>query len=52
MDHTVKMTASKKTDSILEVAAGTCVCGRNLAPYAEHVICLDATPAMLEIGKK
>ena len=52
LDHTVKMTASKKTDSILEVAAGTCVCGRNLAPYAEHVICLDATPAMLEIGKK
>lgn len=51
LDHTVKMTASKKTDSILEVAAGTCVCGRNLAPYAEHIICLDATPAMLEIGK-
>ena len=51
LDYTVRMTMPKKTDSVLEVAAGTCVCGRSLAPYADHVICLDATPAMLEIGK-
>ena len=51
LDYTVKMTAPQKTDSVLEVAAGTCVCGRNIAPYAGHVICLDATPAMLEFGK-
>ena len=37
---------------VLEVAAGTCICGRALAPYVESVICLDATPAMLEKGKE
>lgn len=51
LDYTVKMTAPQKTDSILEVAAGTCVCGRSFAPYAAHVTCLDATPAMLEVGR-
>lgn len=51
LDYTVRMTAPQKTDTVLEVAAGTCVCGRNIAPYADHVICLDATPAMLEIGR-
>ena len=51
LKYTVKMTAPRKTDSVLEVAAGTCVCGRNIAPYAGQVICLDATPAMLEVGK-
>ena len=51
LDYTVRMAAPQKTDSVLEVAAGTCVCGRNIAPYAGHVICLDATPAMLEVGK-
>lgn len=51
LDYTVRMTAPQKTDSVLEVAAGTCVCGRSIALYADHVICLDATPAMLEVGK-
>lgn len=51
LDYTVRMTAPQITDSVLEVAAGTCVCGRSLAPHAGHVICLDATPAMLEVGR-
>lgn len=51
LDYTVKMTVPQKTDSVLEVAAGTCVCGRSIAPYADRVICLDATPAMLKVGK-
>lgn len=51
LDYTVRKTAPKNTDNVLEVAAGTCVCGRAIAPHAAHVVCLDATPAMLEIGK-
>jgi len=47
----VRKTDPKPTDTVLEVAAGTCVTGRSLAPHAAHVVCLDATPAMLEIGR-
>ena len=50
LDYIVKKTAPALTDTILEVAAGTCVCGRSLAPHSKHVVCLDATPAMLEVG--
>lgn len=35
----------------LEVAAGTCICGRALAPHVKDIICLDLTEAMLEQGK-
>lgn len=50
--YMVEQTKPKKTDHILEVAAGTCICGRAFAPYAAHVTCLDATPAMLSVGKE
>ena len=36
----------------MEVAAGTCVCGRALAPHAGSVVCLDATRAMLAAGRR
>lgn len=36
---------------MLEVAAGTCACGRAVAPNARSVTCLDMTPAMLEAGR-
>ena len=49
--YTVSEAAVSKTDRILEVAAGTCACGRAMAPYAASVTCLDVTPAMLESGK-
>jgi ubiquinone/menaquinone biosynthesis C-methylase UbiE len=39
-------------DSVLEAAAGTCACGRAIAPFVKTITCLDATPAMLEVGKK
>lgn len=39
-------------DHVLEVAAGTCVCGRALAPAVKSVICLDMTPAMLKVGRQ
>ncbi|MBQ9388134.1 MAG: hypothetical protein IJU01_05690 [Lachnospiraceae bacterium] len=35
LDYTVMMTAPQKTDTVLEVAAGTCVCGRSIALYAD-----------------
>lgn len=51
LEYMVKKTAPQKTDHILEVAAGTCICGRAFAPYVEHITCLDTTAAMLEVGK-
>ena len=42
----------QETDEVLEVAAGTCACGRAIAPRAGHVICLDMTPAMLRVGRE
>lgn len=51
-DYMITKTCPSKTDNILEVAAGTCICGRAFAPHVGHVTCLDTTPAMLEVGKK
>ena len=39
-------------ENVLEVAAGTCACGRAIAPHAAHVTCLDMTTAMLEVGRR
>ena len=51
LDYVVQKIAPSKTDAVLEVAAGTCACGRAIAPYAGNVVCLDMTPAMLSVGK-
>ena len=50
LDYTMKAIGAAKTDFVLEPAAGTCVCGRTLAPMVQKVTCLDATPAMLDVG--
>ena len=47
LDYCVRTIEPASTDSVLEVAAGTCACGRSLAPFAQTVTCLDTTPAML-----
>ena len=52
LDYVVAKLKPTKRDEVLEVAAGTCACGRALAVYANHVTCLDMTPAMLAVGKK
>ena len=52
LDYTIKAISASKTDHVLEVAAGTCACGRSMASEVASVICLDATPAMLRIGEK
>lgn len=49
--YAVSKIKPQKTDAVLEVAAGTCACGRAIAPYAGSVTCLDMTPAMLSVGK-
>lgn len=51
LDHIIEKMNPDPTDIVLEAAAGTCVCGRSIAPHAKIVTCLDMTPAMLEIGK-
>ena len=51
LDFVVSCTEPAKSDSVLEVAAGTCICGRALAPFAQNVTCLDMTAAMLQVGK-
>jgi ubiquinone/menaquinone biosynthesis C-methylase UbiE len=52
LGYTLRCMNLKPADSVLEAAAGTCICGRSIAPFVHFVTCLDATPAMLEIGKK
>lgn len=49
--YVVSRIAPGAAENVLEVAAGTCLCGRALAPHAAHVTCLDMTPAMLSVGK-
>lgn len=52
LHYTISRVAPEGQDSVLEVAAGTCACGRSFAPLVQNVVCLDATPAMLQIGKQ
>lgn len=51
LEHMISCVKPQKTDTVLEVAAGTCICGRSLAPFVENVTCLDMTTAMLAVGK-
>lgn len=48
----LEMAAFKDSETVLEVAAGTCAFGRLVAPHVAHVTALDLTPAMLQVGKK
>ncbi|MBC8530889.1 class I SAM-dependent methyltransferase [Gehongia tenuis] len=52
LDYTVSRISPCANDGALEVAAGTCACGRALAPRVGTMTCLDITPAMLETGKR
>lgn len=51
LEHIVSCINPKKTYTVLEAAAGTCICGRSLAPIVKNVTCLDMTTAMLAVGK-
>lgn len=51
-DYLVERVGAKGNEHVLEVAAGTCICGRALASHVRDIVCLDLTEAMLEQGKK
>lgn len=52
LDYTVESMELDKDDIVLEAAAGTAACARSIAPFVHSIVCLDATKAMLDIGKK
>ena len=51
-DYLIGRVNAKGDEKALEVAAGTCICGRALAPHVKEIVCLDLTDAMLKQGKK
>lgn len=51
-DYLIDRVSAKGDEKALEVAAGTCICGRAFAPHVGEIVCLDLTDAMLEQGKK
>lgn len=40
-----------KSENVLEVAAGTCALGRMVSPFVKTITELDATKAMLDVGR-
>ena len=50
LEYTVRKMGLDGTESVLEVAAGTCAMGRAVSPHVRSVTCLDATPEMLRVG--
>lgn len=51
-DYLIQRIAANGTEHALEAAAGTCICGRALAPFVKDITCLDLTEEMLAQGKK
>lgn len=51
-DYLIERIGAKGNEHALEVAAGTCICGRALAPFVKDITCLDLTEEMLAQGKK
>lgn len=50
-DYLIRCIKADGNEHALEVAAGTCICGRAIAPHIKDITCLDLTEAMLEQGK-
>ena len=51
-DYLIQKIGAKENEHALEIAAGTCICGRALAPFVKDITCLDLTEEMLAQGKK
>lgn len=51
-NYLIERIGAKGNEHALEVAAGTCICGRALAPFVKDITCLDLTEEMLAQGKK
>lgn len=52
LKYTVSCVAPRRENTFLEVAAGTCACGRSFAPFVKTAVCLDATVPMLQVGQQ
>ena len=52
LNYTISCVAPCRENTLLEVAAGTCACGRSFAPLVRTVVCLDATVPVLRIGQQ
>ena len=52
LNYTLSCVGPRREETLLEVAAGTCACGRSFAPRVRTVVCLDATLPMLQIGQQ
>lgn len=52
LDYTVDAASPAGTDIVLEVAAGTCACGRAFAPLVQTVVCLDLAAPCSKSEKK
>ena len=51
-DYLIRKIAAIGEEHVLEVAAGTCICGRALAPFVKDITFLNLTGEMLAQGKK
>lgn len=52
LNDIISKTIPSASDTVLEVAAGTCALGRAFAPIVKSVTCIDATKAMLDVGRQ
>lgn len=52
MNQAIAKIGFAESDSVLEVAAGTCAFGRLIAPCVESIIEYDVTKEMLNVGKE
>lgn len=52
LNYTLSCVGPRREETLLEVAAGTCACGRSFAPRVRTVVCLGATLPMLQIGQQ
>lgn len=51
-DYLLRSVGGTAADTVLEVAAGTAICGRAMAPFVKKVVCVDATSAMLNVARR
>lgn len=52
LNYVVENINPNSTDSVIDVAAGTCSCGRSIGPLVKMVTCIDSTLQMLEAGRE
>ena len=52
LDYTVNCVKFSPNDIVLDAACGTCACGCAIAGCVKKVVCLDATQAMLDVGRR